>query len=67
MKDTLKELVMLPLQRPELFCKGQLTKVNVLINISFFVGHLVILEKLTDIWPWIFCFHVFFFPLLYAL
>lgn len=27
MKDTLKELVMLPLQRPELFSKGQLTKV----------------------------------------
>lgn len=26
-KETLKELVMLPLQRPELFCKGQLTKV----------------------------------------
>ncbi|PNY12739.1 katanin p60 ATPase-containing subunit, partial [Trifolium pratense] len=25
-KDTLKELVMLPLKRPELFCKGQLTK-----------------------------------------
>ncbi|VVA92562.1 unnamed protein product [Arabis nemorensis] len=25
-KDTLKELVMLPLQRPELFCKGNLTK-----------------------------------------
>ncbi|KAK1354592.1 AAA-type ATPase family protein [Heracleum sosnowskyi] len=25
-KDTLKELAMLPLQRPELFCKGQLTK-----------------------------------------
>ncbi|XAR58451.1 Adenosinetriphosphatase [Bertholletia excelsa] len=25
-KDTLKELVMLPLQRPELFCKGQLIK-----------------------------------------
>ncbi|KAG6496748.1 hypothetical protein ZIOFF_044620 [Zingiber officinale] len=25
-KETLKELVMLPLQRPELFCKGQLTK-----------------------------------------
>ncbi|XVF11543.1 hypothetical protein REPUB_Repub08aG0037000 [Reevesia pubescens] len=25
-KDTLKELVMLPLLRPELFCKGQLTK-----------------------------------------
>ncbi|KAF5190860.1 Atp-dependent zinc metalloprotease ftsh [Thalictrum thalictroides] len=25
-KDALKELVMLPLQRPELFCKGQLTK-----------------------------------------
>ena len=30
-KDTLKELVMLPLQRPELFCKGQLTKVRSLI------------------------------------
>lgn len=29
-KDTLKELVMLPLQRPELFCKGQLTKVRCL-------------------------------------
>ena len=27
-KDTLKELVMLPLQRPELFSKGQLTKVE---------------------------------------
>jgi SpoVK/Ycf46/Vps4 family AAA+-type ATPase len=27
-KETLKELVMLPLQRPELFCKGQLTKVE---------------------------------------
>ncbi|XP_073223746.1 uncharacterized protein [Cicer arietinum] len=25
-KETLKELVMLPLKRPELFCKGQLTK-----------------------------------------
>nr|DAD33315.1 TPA_asm: hypothetical protein HUJ06_012166 [Nelumbo nucifera] len=25
-KDTLKELVMFPLQRPELFCRGQLTK-----------------------------------------
>ncbi|ANM66678.1 P-loop containing nucleoside triphosphate hydrolases superfamily protein [Arabidopsis thaliana] len=25
-KDILKELVMLPLQRPELFCKGELTK-----------------------------------------
>lgn len=33
-KDTLKELVMLPLQRPELFCKGQLTKV--LTTIHFF-------------------------------
>lgn len=31
-KDTLKELVMLPLQRPELFCKGQLTKVS---HVSF--------------------------------
>lgn len=27
-KETLKELVMLPLQRPELFSKGQLTKVG---------------------------------------
>ena len=27
-KDTLKELVMLPLQRSELFSKGQLTKVE---------------------------------------
>ncbi|KAL5996096.1 hypothetical protein ACLOJK_026169 [Asimina triloba] len=27
-KETLKELVMLPLQRPELFCKGQLTKLK---------------------------------------
>lgn len=27
-KETLKELVMLPLERPELFSKGQLTKVN---------------------------------------
>lgn len=27
-KETLKELVMLPLQRPELFCKGQLMKVH---------------------------------------
>ena len=31
-KDTLKELVMLPLQRPELFCKGQLTKVDSVIH-----------------------------------
>lgn len=29
-KETLKELVMLPLQRPELFIKGQLRKVNAL-------------------------------------
>ena len=34
-KDTLKELVMLPLQRPELFCKGQLTKVVTWLHISF--------------------------------
>ncbi|KAK7301819.1 hypothetical protein RJT34_12695 [Clitoria ternatea] len=33
MKDTLKEFVMLPLQRHELFCKGQLTKVS--RNITF--------------------------------
>ena len=29
-KETLRELVMLPLQRPELFVKGQLTKVRLL-------------------------------------
>jgi SpoVK/Ycf46/Vps4 family AAA+-type ATPase len=29
-KETLRELVMLPLQRPELFLKGQLTKVFIL-------------------------------------
>lgn len=34
MKGTLKELVVLPFQRPELFCKGQLTKV--LICLLFF-------------------------------
>ena len=34
-KDTLKELVMLPLQRPELFCKGQLTKVKAHVFILF--------------------------------
>lgn len=34
-KDTLKELVMLPLQRPELFCKGQLTKVVLFYALSF--------------------------------
>jgi len=33
-KDTLKELVMLPLQRPELFCKGQLTKVSAYLYIQ---------------------------------
>lgn len=32
-KDTLKELVMLPLQRPELFCKGQLTKVCTFLHL----------------------------------
>jgi SpoVK/Ycf46/Vps4 family AAA+-type ATPase len=37
-KDTLKELVMLPLQRPELFCKGQLTKVNCKIWRLFFLS-----------------------------
>ena len=30
-KETLRELVMLPLQRPELFVKGQLTKVRLLV------------------------------------
>lgn len=34
-KDTLKELVMLPLQRPELFCKGHLTKVCYLSSTFF--------------------------------
>ncbi|RVX20471.1 Protein MSP1 [Vitis vinifera] len=42
-KDTLKELVMLPLQRPELFCKGQLTKVS-LAREFFYLG-LLGLEK----------------------
>jgi SpoVK/Ycf46/Vps4 family AAA+-type ATPase len=36
-KDTLKELVMLPLQRPELFCKGQLTKVFLQIDLHSIV------------------------------
>lgn len=43
-KDTLKELVMLPLQRPELFCKGQLTKVTFLEfsrNATQFLARLV--------------------------
>lgn len=31
-KDTLKELVMLPLQRPELFTKGHLMKVSCLTH-----------------------------------
>ena len=53
-KDTLKELVMLPLQRPELFDKGQLTKVpfkalrfhtclfrclSLSLSLSLFPGH----------------------------
>lgn len=33
-KETLKELVMLPLQRPDLFRKSQLTKVSS-INLSY--------------------------------
>ncbi|KAI7985511.1 Peroxisomal biogenesis factor 6 [Camellia lanceoleosa] len=33
-KDTLKELVMLPLQRPELFSKGQLRKKKAVMNES---------------------------------
>ncbi|PKA62956.1 Katanin p60 ATPase-containing subunit A1 [Apostasia shenzhenica] len=36
-KDTLKELVMLPLQRPELFSKGQLTKVSCFLVSSLFI------------------------------
>jgi len=31
-KETLKELVMLPLQRPELFSKGQLMKVYTILQ-----------------------------------
>lgn len=34
-KDTLKELVMLPLLRPELFSKGQLTKVVLFSALGF--------------------------------
>lgn len=37
-KDTLKELVMLPLQRPELFSKGQLTKVCHFLHLCFHSG-----------------------------
>jgi SpoVK/Ycf46/Vps4 family AAA+-type ATPase len=33
-KETLKELVMLPLQRPELFTKGQLMKVLTILQAS---------------------------------
>lgn len=33
-KETLRELVMLPLQRPELFVKGQLTKVRLYLNLN---------------------------------
>ena len=39
-KDTLKELVRLPLQRPELFSKGQLTKVIAIYFVSFTISHL---------------------------
>ncbi|GMH30366.1 hypothetical protein Nepgr_032209 [Nepenthes gracilis] len=35
-KDTLKELVMLPLQRPELFPKGHLTKVGLFFCVVMF-------------------------------
>lgn len=38
-KDTLKELVMLPLQRPELFCKGQLTKVHTFFSCSLHLNN----------------------------
>ncbi|MBA0773128.1 hypothetical protein Gotri_008427, partial [Gossypium trilobum] len=44
-KDTLKELVMLPLQRPELFCKGQLTK-----EFSSLTFMLIALQGHTLIW-----------------
>ena len=43
-KDTLKELVMLPLQRPELFCKGQLTKVASLSLIMLEISCMAVLE-----------------------
>ncbi|XP_022842124.1 peroxisomal biogenesis factor 6-like [Olea europaea var. sylvestris] len=41
-KDTLKELVMLPLQRPELFCKGQLRKVALFPPICDILAYLCI-------------------------
>lgn len=50
-KDTLKELVMLPLQRPELFCKGQLTKVTFLEfsrNTTKFLARLVFTQLLVS-------------------
>lgn len=44
-KDTLKELVMLPLQRPNLFAKGQLTKVSSCI-ISFWSRIFILMYEL---------------------
>ena len=38
-KDTLEELVMLPLRRPELFCKGRLTKVCGILLLCFQILH----------------------------
>jgi SpoVK/Ycf46/Vps4 family AAA+-type ATPase len=52
-KDTLKELVMLPFQWPELFCKGQLTKVVVLSAFGFrkfpYCFTMSCLELMTDL------------------
>lgn len=45
-KETLKELVMLPLQRPELFCKGQLTKVCKCYMMYTYAGNLLVMLML---------------------
>lgn len=57
-KDTLKELVMLPLQRPELFCKGQLTKVRcrvfffIVMRLCIVCGYHVV-EFSSEIWLYV--------------
>ena len=48
-KDTIKELVMLPLQRPELFCKSQLTKVYIYILSIFCLSNCI---SLLNVYCW---------------
>lgn len=54
-KDTLKELVMLPLQRPELFSKGQLTKVKA----SHFFFFCISAHLFSTAWYFLSCMPVF--------